>query len=233
MHEAQSHELNSYLTLTYDDFSLPVDGSLQPKDFVDFMKRLRKKLEPERVRYYQCGEYGDDNLRPHHHCCLFGHDFSADRVFLKSTPQGHRLYRSEELEDSWGKGHVWIGDLTFQSAGYVARYCFKKQKYGERADDHYGGRKPEYSTMSRRPGIGKTWFDKHGDQVFPRDEVISNGHPSRPPKYYESLVPKDQLVEVKAHRVVAAERYKDDQTFDRLVTREKVKLAQVKSLDRG
>lgn len=41
VHEAQTHEHNAYITLTYNDKHLPANLSLQHRDFVLFMKKLR------------------------------------------------------------------------------------------------------------------------------------------------------------------------------------------------
>ena len=58
IHEASLYEANCFVTLTYDDDNLPLDGSLRPRDMVLFLKRLRKRFGPG-IRFFQCGEYGD------------------------------------------------------------------------------------------------------------------------------------------------------------------------------
>ena len=93
VHEAQLHSRNCFITLTFDDAHLDKSGSLVKRDFVLFMKRLRKRFG--RVRFFHCGEYGSQLSRPHHHACLFGFDFD-DRVFYKEK-SGVRLYRSKAL----------------------------------------------------------------------------------------------------------------------------------------
>ena len=60
IHEAQLHEDNSYITLTYDDDNLPANASLDKSDFQKFMKRLRKSLGDKKVRFFHCGEYGEN-----------------------------------------------------------------------------------------------------------------------------------------------------------------------------
>lgn len=128
--------------------------------------------------------------RPHHHACLFGYDFQ-DKV-LWTTRDGVRLYRSAELESLWidtetkkSLGYSSIGDVTFESAAYVARYVTKKI-FGNRAVAHYGGREPEYTTMSRSDGIGKGWLEKFKDDVYPHDYIIiRGGKKCRPAKYYD------------------------------------------------
>ena len=65
------HPHNAYITLTYNDDHLPANGSLQPRDLQLFWKRLRKARTPG-IRYYACGEYGDQTARPHYHAIIFG-----------------------------------------------------------------------------------------------------------------------------------------------------------------
>ena len=138
VHEASMHQDNSFITLTYNDEHLPENGQLVKKDFQKFMKRLRKKCG--KVRYYQCGEYGSqyddqgnkitDSLnrellgRPHFHACLFGLDFPDKELW--TVRNGINLYRSPTLEKIWKKGYSSIGNVTFESAAYVARYITKK-----------------------------------------------------------------------------------------------------------
>ena len=180
MCESQSHVSNSFLTLTYAVDPL----SLSKRDCQLFFKRLRKLFACD-LRYYLCGEYGDKSGRPHYHCCLFGLDFSADRSLFKSSPVGD-LYYSEALTSTWGLGHCLIGDLTFESAAYVARYCLKKVT-GKLADSHYQGRLPEFALMSRRPGIGAGWLSQYMSDCYPSDELIVRGRPSKPPRYFDDL----------------------------------------------
>lgn len=133
------------------------------------------------------------------------------------------LYRSETLEKLWPLGFSTIGEVTFESAAYVARYIMKKVN-GEKAEAHYGGRKPEYTTMSRRPGIGKAWYEKYKDEVYDNDSVIVNRHEQRPPKFYDTqfeLTNPEEFREVKNRRIKKALKHKEDNTAERLETREK------------
>ena len=45
VHEAQVHDENCFITLTYNNENLPKDGSLNKRDFQLFMKRLIKEME--------------------------------------------------------------------------------------------------------------------------------------------------------------------------------------------
>lgn len=221
MHEAQMHDRNSFLTLTYNPENLPSDGSLTVRDWQLFAKRMRRELGP--FRFFQCGEYGETTFRPHHHAAIFGLDFIEDRTPYKTTDQGHKLYVSEILEALWTHGRVYIGELTFKSAAYIARYVMKKVT-GPQAKQHYAGRKPEFITMSRRPGIGKTWLNQFSTDVYPSDQVIVNGKPARPPKYYDQQYEGSDpgaFKQIRSARVRAGAKQQSNNTPDRLAIREK------------
>lgn len=227
VHEAQMHDSNCFLTLTYSPAHLPLNGGLRVRDWQLFAKRLRKRVG--KFRYMHCGEYGDENQRPHYHALLFGQDFSSDRVHWKGEG-ATKLYTSAILEDCWGLGFCTIGSFSFQTAAYVSRYILKKVT-GANAPDHYQrvdadtGEvyqvKPEYVSMSRRPGLGSSWFDKFSSDVYPRDEVVLEGKRYRPPRFYDSKLPEKVLKDLKVARLTKARGHADDQTPDRLLTREK------------
>lgn len=230
MHEAKMHEETCFITLTYNDENLPPNGSLVPEHFVNFMKRLRFKYG-EGIRFFHCGEYGERLGRPHHHAILFGLDFPDKRSH--SASGDNILYTSESLDKLWGYGFCSIGACTFESAGYVARYTLKKV-VGPGAAAHYGGRVPEYLTMSRRPGIGRSFVDKFGAEIYRSDSVIVNGAECKPPRYYDNVAEKARptvLKRVKARRRAAAAASPDN-TGKRLIVREVVKQAAITSLRR-
>lgn len=249
MHEAALYEKNCFLTLTYDDRHLPPNGSLVKSDFQNFMKRLRKEYGTG-IRYYHCGEYGETFARPHYHALLFNHDFPDKRVY--STRNGNTLFSSEKLSDLWKNGHALIGEVTFESAAYVARYVMKKVT-GVKAVEHYGGRVPEYTTMSRGSkklgtgGIGRGWYDKYKSDVYPHDRVVVRGVPTRPPRFYDSLLGREDraLAEfLKLRREARGQRFVQDvledgrrvrvsdNSLSRLRVREVVKKAEISTLRR-
>jgi len=197
MHEAQLHETNSFVTLTYSDDNLPINGSLAPDDVTLFFKRLRKKLGAKKIKYYYCGEYGEKYERPHYHIALFNHDFSSDRVPHRITDMG-TTYRSEILEALWDKGHSEIDNLTYESARYVASYIQKKIN-GYRQETHYSRvtdagevitLTPEFARMSRRPAIGREWLEKYIDDVYNYDLCVVGEKKLRVPQYYDKLLAK-------------------------------------------
>lgn len=243
VHEASLHEENCFITLTYDPEHLPKSNSLDKSHFQKFMKRLRKKYTGKSIRFYQCGEYGDLNARPHYHACLFGHDFH-DKTHHQTTKNGDKLYTSQLLDKIWGKGFCTIGELNFKTAAYCARYIMKKIN-GEQADAHYRyvnektGEEhqiiPEYTTMSRRPGVAANWYKSFKTDVYPSDEVIINGRAMQPPKYYDTLLEQENPFlydDIKHDRLQNADKHAYDNTPERLHVKHKVKQAQAKLLNR-
>lgn len=183
MLEAKLHARNTFLTLTYDEEHYPNDGSLEPHQLRLFWAKLRKHYPARTFRYYAVGEYGDKSQRAHYHAALFG-----------ISPQDASI-----LQTTWGKGFIYCGELTIQSAQYVAGYVVKK--LCKRSHPDLNGRYPEFSRMSNKPGIagqfrdymwdslwskntGEIWLDPNGDvpktvtldgKQFPLGRLITRG----------------------------------------------------------
>lgn len=208
MHEASLYDENSFVTLTYDDEHLPPGRSLDVSHFQKFMKRLRKVRSGEKIRFFHCGEYGETTSRPHYHALLFNCGFQ-DRKFF-SGAEDRKLYTSDVLSKLWPFGFSTLGSVTFESASYVARYVMKKVT-GVKAREHYGGRKAEYITMSRRPGIAAEWFNLFRGDVYPLDRVVCRGKDSRPPRFYDKLLDKVDPALLKSLKVARSknERFVD------------------------
>lgn len=246
MHERQQHDLCCFLTFTYNNHFLPSPPSLDKEHFRLFMKRLRadhKYRNPDSppIKYFMCGEYGGQTRRPHYHAIIFGLNFTDKRLHKKSG-SGSLLYTSAKLDELWGLGHCYIGNVTYASAGYVARYCLKKVN-GEMADDHYryvntqtgetAVLAKEYLGVSK--GLGKTHFEKHLTQMYRHDHVVINGHEAPIPKYYDRQLGKidpDLLEEIKFQRQERARKNAANNTDERLAVREEIKKAQVVQLRR-
>ena len=249
MHEASLHEFNCFITLTYDEKHLPRFASLDKRAFPKFIKRLRKAVWPLRFSYFHAGEYGGTFGRPHYHACIFGYDF-PDKV-VWTVRNGHTVWRSALLESCWKFGLSEVGSLTFESAAYVARYVVAK-KLGKEAESAYdvvdvssgevvGRREPEYATMSRRPAIASNWFKQYHQDVYPSDQVIARGSPSKPPRYYDKMLagdlgpgmqgPSEAHVDSRVSRAIQLARKiarnPAEETYERLEVREKVAQARL------
>lgn len=231
MLEAKYHEKNSFLTLTYSDENLPAQGftvdddgvcsdapffSLDKRDLQLFMKRLRKEIYPLKCRYFACGEYGSHSLRPHIHIILFGYDFSDDRVFYKKNFRGEKYFTSPKLDKLWDKGIAVICDVSWDTCAYVARYCLKKRD--NQMKDFYNefNVQPEFTTMSRRPGIARQYYDDNKEKIYETMEIfISDEKGSRklyPPRYFDRLYDVDypsDFERIKKDRVEFAKMRKE------------------------
>lgn len=199
----------------------------------------------KQIRYYMGGEYGEKYGRPHFHALLFGVDFQ-DRQLYRASLQGHNLYTSPTLTSLWKHGLATVGELTFESAAYVARYVMKKKtgdgntKNYQIIDPETGEihvRKKEYNTMSRRPGIGSSWMEKYAEDVYSNTgKVVIRGHQQNPPRYYDKLykqIDQAHLEHLKYVRYLEAAAHSEHHTPERLAVQEQVTLARTKQLNRN
>lgn len=261
MLEAQYHDSNYFLTITYDDEHLPKSeytdentgevlqfNTLVKRDWQLFIKALRRRLETLNrppVRFFMCGEYGTTTLRPHYHAIIFGLVLD-DLVPYKRTSRGDVLYNSPFLDDIWKKGYIVVGSVTPESCGYTARYCTKK---AYQSNDVYLDHniQPEFTLMSRRPGIAKQYFDDHPN-LYDDDYIYlstdKGGMRFKPPRYFDKLAElndPDFFIEDKFYSEYnhISDDYKkgvlDDTSLgylEYLETAEKVKESQIKALQR-
>ncbi|AXH75751.1 MAG: replication initiator protein [Microviridae sp.] len=214
------------------------------------MKRLRARFPRDRIGFLACGDYGETNpstgikdggkYRAHFHAILFNFNF-PDRVpvrMLDETP--NPLYNSKLLNDLWGHGDCKIGAVSFESAAYVARYAVKKIN-GDLARSVYTvvtpdgeciDRTPEMLVMSKRPAIGRRWFEKFGKHVYASDSVVSRGVEVQPPRYYDKLLPPVVLQMVSNERSKGMADTLADHTDARNAVREVVVTAGLKQFSR-
>lgn len=226
--ELQYHDCASFITLTYDDEHVPVshyldevDGierdslTLRKTDFQKFMKRLRKHFNDKKIRYFACGEYGSNTLRPHYHAIIYGIDF-PDKTLYKLNKDNNPCYRSEILEKLWPFGYSMINEVNWQTCAYVARYTLKK--YTGRHNIYYQtlNIEPEFNLMSRRPGIGYKYFEEHTKDIYSNQEIYistpTGGKKIKPPKYFDRLydaLDHGDMEALKAERSYYAELNKD------------------------
>lgn len=240
------HDENCFITLTIDDENLVYGGQehgiLVPRDLELFWKQLRKRTG-KRFRYFACGEYGSKSNRPHYHACVFGLDFEDKKLY--QIKDGIYLYTSDFLDSVWKRGLCTIGDVTFESAAYVARYTMKKHT---RLAALLKGVPAEFIRMSRggRPskdgtpgqgGIGSSWYQKFKTDVFPHDKItVRGGIQCKPPKFYSKKFKTEcplAYEEIEWQRHCFARSMWYDNTPLRLAVRYRIKLRQISSLVRS
>ncbi len=227
MLELQYHDSAFFVTLTYDDFHVPKSYYADPetgeahtsltlckRDFQLWMKRLRKKFSEDKIRFFACGEYGGNTKRPHYHAIVFGLHLN-DLVKYKTVKEGdsyYTYYNSASIQETWPNGFVVVGQVTWESCAYVARYVTKKLS-GEQAEFYQKfNLVPEFSDMSRRPGIARQYYDEHGKDIYDNAYInlstAKGGRKFKPPRYFDRLFDEDfpgALDELKEHRKRVAE----------------------------
>jgi hypothetical protein len=187
------HPENSFVTLTYDDQHLK-SSKLIYEDFQKFIRKLRDQNPHKTISYLVTGEYGEKNNRPHWHAIIFNYR-PTDLVRKYSNEQGNQIYSSKELSLLWPHGTSDLGNVTYQSAGYVARYALKKLKT-QNPEEFF-----PISKKSSKHAIGKTWLEKYWPDVFNYGYIIlPDGNKSSIPRYYEKWLQKYQLAAWQLYR---------------------------------
>lgn len=184
--EGLTHEENAFVTLTYNEEHVPANGALEPRELQLFIKKLRFAIYPLRVRYFAVGEYGEKNLRPHYHLSLFGMSgFTVVPCGDKFSTGAQIINRCWE-RDGRSLGFTRTDEFNHLTAQYVAGYTVKKLK------DRKDGRKwivPEFSRMSRRPGIGAAAMETIGRQLSSNYQTWDSGDVPRQLRVGKKLIP--------------------------------------------
>lgn len=184
--ELKEHDQNCFITLTYENNPI----HLKKEDLQNFIKRLRKKIEPKRIKYFSAGEYGDQGLRPHYHIIIFGYDFK-DKEYLKNSQSGLPIYESKELNKLWTDGIAIIQDANINTIRYSAKYSAKlKNTLPEHLQKY-----PEFNTMSQNLGINGIL--KKIETYLQTDEIYVDGFSYKIPNLilekYAELTFKSQI----------------------------------------
>lgn len=208
--ESHYHDQNSiyFLTLTYDELHLKRvsyfdkfgvyhegiesdRGTLVKRDVQLFIKRLRKSRPDDKIRYYIAGEYGPKTDRPHYHAIIYGlhlGDWKLDESGHSET--GNLYYTCSELERIWGNGFVSIEPANEYTCRYVAQYVTKKLDSSTRVRSARGQER-EFALMSRRPGIGRQFYDDRGEEMFDKEKIflstVNGSVEIKPPRYFKKL----------------------------------------------
>lgn len=208
MDECKQHAENCMLTLTYDEDHLPEGGNLVKRDVQLFMKSLRKQLEPVRLRFFCCGEYGSKKLRPHYHIIIFGWR-PPDMYPFQRDKKRIMMYRSPMLEKIWKAGFSSVLEVTLQSAKYCAKYM---QKFNFLVEERK--LEPPFTLMSNRPGIG---YNAISAECLTADRIYNNGKSIKVPRYYLKVLERGghDLTDFTNRRIAKAEMVGDRDLIER------------------
>lgn len=188
----------SFITLTYDDYSLPLTEcgamTLRRDDVQRFMKNLRrlhstkKYLNSERgfnrapIKVFGCGEYGTQFKRPHYHLILI----NADPELIADA----WMARKDSSEAGFMLGAVWRSTEAFtpSAIAYVCGYMMKRRSVGK---FDARGRYKEFRFMSM--GLGKQYLTDdtiayHLADLSRAYITLPGGVKSSMPRYYRDRI---------------------------------------------
>lgn len=155
-----------FVTLTYSTPNLLPDG-VNVDDVQKYIKRLRKHLEPVKIRYYLTAEYGSNTFRPHYHLIVF--NVPVDKQDL--------------LLSCWKKGFIYVGEVNAKTIGYVTKYIIGKESYPK-------DKTKPFSLMSK--GLGKNYVESrtnwHLSDTSRFYVVLPRGLRCALPRYYRDKI---------------------------------------------
>lgn len=165
--EASQYQHNCFATLTYSDEQLAEhcpNGTLVPKHAQDWLKRIRFRIQPSKLRFFLVGEYGDETERPHYHAALFNFPTCRRGRSVFSRHSNRCCDSCDLVRETWGMGNIILGTLEPHSAAYISGYVTKKMTAKD--DERLDGRYPEFARMSLRPGIGADAMHEVASQIL-------------------------------------------------------------------
>ncbi|QCS36963.1 replication initiation protein [Tortoise microvirus 35] len=174
-----------FITLTYNEDNVPIingEKTLVRRHLQLFMKRLRDRIKPHKIRFFACGEYGSKTGRPHYHLILF--NFFDDYEKVNSI-----------VSDCWSLGFVLCKPVVSNHFHYVAKYC-TDMDVGKRTSTRGQGRIPQFLLCSRRPAIGSGYLSTSMVNYYRNSLSIVarlDGKKYSLPKYYRDRLFDDDM----------------------------------------
>ncbi len=168
-------------------------STLEPTHLTNFIKQLRKTT-PNKLKYFACGEYGDQTGRPHYHLIVFN--------YPNNSPVPRR-----EIADIWTRGSTHLGSVTYDSCRYVAGYVQKKW-YGDPTLSSYFPSYPPFARMSQ--GLGLKFALKNEKQLLNNAGTTINGKAIGLPRYYRKKLIGDDIEKSIAYNRKIADRETDN-----------------------
>lgn len=180
--ELENSESAYFLTLTYDDEHLPYDKKVVngeevyvqtvcKKDVQLFFKRLRKSIQPFKIRYFLVSEYGPKTFRPHYHLILF------------NFPNALKRKLDDYLQNAWNLGFITVAPVNSSRINYVCSYCLDYSMLPKHLNKNF-------MLCSRRPGLGHAYLEHNNTVSYHRNNMDFNGYVISGTKPYKIPLPR-------------------------------------------
>lgn len=175
--ELNYHEDSCFQTLTYRDDcrpTLPCGKSyLVKSDLQKFIKRMRKYFDDKKLKYFACGEYGEESKKCHFHLIIFG-------LSVKEM--------NEALPKLWTYGDPYCcktGTVTPYSIQYVTGYVRKKLDGKGKLKGYFWCLPSEFQLSSQ--GLGLQYAEDYKDNICSSGMRLQ-GNVVSVPRYYNKKV---------------------------------------------
>lgn len=176
--ESIYHENIIFITLTYNNESLPSPPQVSKRTATLFIKKLRKWISTNcnktKIKYFLCGEYGEQGDRPHYHAIIFG--WKPDDLLLFKVKNGNILYTSETLTKIWSYGFTTIAN----SSSETIRYCLKYLQKINKPLVH--SLEPNFSIMSN--SLGLQFIQENYQDIIKEESIRTKYGKNSIPRYY-------------------------------------------------
>ncbi len=184
LHELEYYKESCFITLTYNEENIPKTGSIVKEDLRNFMKRLRKNTK-KKIKYFACGDYGEEKGRPHYHLITLGINYDWEGFKYKKTIKSKgKMIKIYEV-DEWTNGFVHVGTVTPDSVRYVTDYVMRSYS-GTLLTEKYGKKENPFRSVSQ--GLGRQ-FCLDNQEKLKREECTQyQGVRVGLPRYYRNIL---------------------------------------------
>lgn len=176
--------LNSAIVGKFFNGKTP-EGTLYKKHLTDFMDNLNHKVKKKYnkpIKYVACGEYGDEDKRPHYHAIVLGLPTFERKLVL----------------DTWKKGLISIDPVTHADIRYTLTYMDKQIFGNDYLYESFGDFEPVFGLFSK--GLGQLHYKNHTSDYDELGRFYFS-----PTKYYQL----NQYYISKYDKIKSSSRYSD------------------------
>lgn len=108
-----------------------------------------------------------------------------------------------------------VGDISWETCAYTARYVMKKVKGIGKDVYEFFNMEPEFVVMSRKPGIGRKYYEDHRSDFEDFGETWISGSRSigvKAPRYFQKIMEMEcpeKLEKLKVQNMLCAKLNND------------------------